>query len=102
MSDDEKNLAVKVIKEAVAQCENPIVLMGDFNILSDMPQYAAIAEILSDSISVVEGDSNTFPSNAPEIKIDYIFTNDKCKAISSFVPNIVTSDHKPFVAIINI
>ena len=102
LSEDEKNLAVKVIKEAVSQCENPLILMGDFNVQVNTAQYAALCEILSDTVSVVEGNSDTFPSNNPNIKIDYIFVNDKLKALKSFVPDVITSDHKPFVADIDI
>lgn len=73
--------------------DNPIVLMGDFNITPDSPALAPIRERFEDTeLLLGEGDHYTFPSDKPEMKIDYIFTRG-VKAISAHINNDVVSDH---------
>ena len=49
------------------------VLMGDFNLTPDSPCIAKIRERMQDTAEYIGGDSGSFPSDAPRVKIDYIF-----------------------------
>lgn len=73
----------------------PCVLMGDFNML---PNHPALSRLLNDP-DVRHADTGfTFPSDAPDRKIDYIFTNNKVTIRSCYVPELVVSDHRPIIA----
>jgi endonuclease/exonuclease/phosphatase family metal-dependent hydrolase len=44
----------------------------------------------------------TFPSDAPKIKLDYVFVSKDIKVKSVAVPTDIVSDHFPFVAEIEV
>jgi endonuclease/exonuclease/phosphatase family metal-dependent hydrolase len=73
----------------------PCVLMGDFNMRPDHPALSR----LFDDPDINHADTGfTFPSDAPDRKIDYIFTNNKVKISSCYVPELIVSDHRPIIA----
>ncbi len=73
----------------------PAVLMGDFNLLPDHP---SLHPLLNDADIQYLDTGFTFPSDKPDRKIDYIFTNKYVKVKSVYVPDLVVSDHRPIVA----
>ena len=102
LNDDEHALAVKLVREEVARINNPIIFMGDLNITDESKHYAALCEFLTDSVSVAEGCVNTFPADAPNRRIDFLFTKGDIKVIDAHVPDVVVSDHRPFVATVEL
>ena len=102
LNDDEHALAVKIVREEVAKINTPIIFMGDLNITEDSRHYAALCEFLTDSIAVAEGEVKSFPADAPDRRIDFLFTKGEIKAIESRVPSVVVSDHRPFVATVEV
>ena len=99
---DERELAVKAIRDYAASCPHPLVLMGDFNINSESPQYSALCEFLSDTADKMQGCNFTFPNPTPNRKIDFVFVNDRVKTIAASVPEVFGSDHRPIVATVDI
>ena len=81
--------------------ESRCVLMGDFNVLPASKILIPVREKMRDT---AEGRENmfTFPSNSPKMKIDYIFVSKDINVISSDIPEIVASDHRPHTADIEI
>ncbi len=73
----------------------PAVLMGDFNMTPDHP---AIQCLMNDKDIQHLDTGLTFPSDAPDRKIDYIFVNKYVKVDSVYVPDLVVSDHRPIIA----
>ena len=73
--------------------ENPIVLMGDFNLRPDSPLLAPIRERFEDTEAFLGAGSHcTFPSDKPGMKIDYIFTRG-VRVLTAHINNDVVSDH---------
>jgi len=44
----------------------------------------------------------SFPSDKPNVKIDYIFVSQDVEVVSADIPEIIASDHRPHTATINI
>lgn len=101
LNEDEIRLAVDTLLEIAKTETAPLLLMGDFNITPDDAQYSRLAAKFNDTAKQVALNGDlllTFPSNAPRIKIDYIFTGNAVNTLSVSVPDIITSDHKPLSA----
>lgn len=89
----------KAINEAFGKSDGPRLLAGDFNATPDSETIA----ILKESWTPTDGPDAppTFPSNAPEIKIDYVFfaPKDRWGVVETrTIQNNVASDHFPFLA----
>lgn len=74
------------------------VLMGDFNVTPDVPVLAPIRERMTDTAELFSSPLLSFPSDAPDRKIDYIFVSRDLKVLSADIPPVVASDHRPCVA----
>lgn len=96
LNPDEQENAVKAILEHVK--DEKCILMGDFNIKPDNELLKPIrAKMIDTSLGFCEN-KPSFPSNKPEIKIDYIFVSPDLKVISADIPEIIASDHRPHIA----
>jgi endonuclease/exonuclease/phosphatase family metal-dependent hydrolase len=72
--------------------------MGDFNLLPDSPLLVPIRERMRDTAEVFGAQKLSFPSDNPEIKIDYIFVSRDIEVVTADIPEIVVSDHRPHTA----
>ncbi len=96
LNPDEQENAVKTILENLE--DEKCILMGDFNVTPDNPVLLPIREKMKDtSIGYCEG-VPTFPSDKPEIKIDYIFVSPDIEVVSAEIPEIIASDHRVHTA----
>ena len=94
LSISERKNAVKTICEIADKTELPIILMGDFNACPDEDTLKPLYERFTDTLR--NENVKTFPSDKPEIKIDYIFYRGlECK--NTKVINEVVSDHLPII-----
>ncbi len=98
LSREEQELATSTVLSELANVKTPLVFMGDLNLTPDSDLIAALGERLFDTAKLSDKALLTFPSHAPNIKIDYIFTNSFCKAVSVDVPDAVYADHLPVTA----
>lgn len=96
LNPDEQQNAVKTVVENLA--DEKCILMGDFNMTPDNPILDPIRARMTDSSAYFNEPKLSFPSDKPNIKIDYIFTSPDIKVISADIPNIVASDHRPHTA----
>ncbi len=98
LSDAERKNAVETLCGIIDNADLPLILMGDFNAEPDDTVFDPLYERLSDSDLLSDVKSQpTFPSYAPEKKIDYIlYRGLKCKSVRTV--NEVISDHCPIVA----
>ena len=77
----------------------PTVLMGDFNLEPHDKLLDPVRNILVDTDTYYKGESNlTFPSDKPEIKIDYIFVSSDIKVNDVTIPETVAADHRVIIA----
>lgn len=78
------------------------ILMGDFNVSPEDPVLDPIRRRLFDTAELFPQALLSYPSDVPEIKIDYIFISPDLNATFADIPPIVMSDHRPYVATIEI
>lgn len=76
----------------------PTILMGDFNLTPDSPILQQLFAKYKDAADLIAGPCPSFPSEAPEIKIDYIMGTAPITFLEAKVPEVIVSDHRPFVA----
>lgn len=93
--------AVDTVVSLLSHIDGPVVLMGDFNKTPDDVQIKRISAIMTDVHEFVGKDELTFPSDAPEIRIDYIFVRD-AKVLNADTVKKVISDHYAITAEIEI
>jgi endonuclease/exonuclease/phosphatase family metal-dependent hydrolase len=78
------------------------VLMGDFNLTPDSPFIERIKERMKDAAAYIRGECATYPSDAPNIKIDSIFVTEDITVEDAKIPATVASDHRPHTAALKI
>lgn len=100
LNPDEVENAITAVLENIE--DEKCIFMGDLNLGENDARLDAIREKMVDTASVYGKGLLTFPSNAPEIKLDYIFVSKDIKVKSVFIPSDVVSDHLPFVADIEV
>ena len=98
LNDDEKNNELNILRKYL--CNKKTILMGDFNCIPTNPVIATINEFLYDSFNYSSKISNTWPSDNPEVKIDYIFLSNDIKVKESHILDKIISDHLAVVTII--
>jgi endonuclease/exonuclease/phosphatase family metal-dependent hydrolase len=83
---------IELVKEGL-----PTVVMGDLNTGPNTEPVRVLTEVLRDTGSGKAG-LYTFPSHAPEMKIDYILTSPEVRVESIDTPRVLASDHLPLIA----
>ena len=100
LNPEEQINAVKTV------CDNlpseRCVLMGDFNATPENPVLDCIKERLYDTAALFDCKKLSFPSDKPEIKIDYMFTTKDISVLSADIPEIVLSDHRPYISVVEV
>lgn len=79
--------------------ETPWIVFGDFN---DVPGSRTMNafERIGRNAAKLEGRAATFPSDQPEIEIDYIFNGPPARwrpASAEVIPESLSSDHRPVI-----
>ncbi|MBQ8545563.1 MAG: endonuclease/exonuclease/phosphatase family protein [Clostridia bacterium] len=96
LNPDEHENAVKTILENLEN--EKCVLMGDFNITPDNELLNKIREKMKDTAVGYCENTPTWPSDKPEMKIDYIFVTPDIEVVSAEIPEIIASDHRAHTA----
>ena len=100
LNPDEQENAVETV---VSNMPNEhCVLMGDFNMQPDNEILSPIMQRLYDTSQDFDCPKLSFPSDEPDRKIDYIFVSKDVKVCDADIPAIVSSDHRPHVATIEV
>lgn len=95
LSAPERRLAVETTLK-LALTDEPTIMMGDLNTEPSDPIIAPLFGRFNDTAAGRE--KCTFPSDAPNIRIDYIFASRDIKVVSSGVIDSQCSDHRPAAA----
>ncbi len=93
LAESERINAVNKLCEIIDETDLPIIVMGDFNTEPD----EKLLTPLFDRLKNVDTYENTFPSDKPRIKIDYILYKG-LKCVASETVNEIYADHLPIVA----
>ena len=102
LSPEEAMNASETVVKSVSAVSTPKILMGDFNLTPESPILDPIRIVLADTADVFDKPKLSFPSDDPNVKIDYIFVSDDIKILSADIPEIIASDHRPYVAVLDI
>lgn len=96
LNPDEQANAVKAVIESLA--DEKCIFMGDLNMVPENPLLDPIKSRMKDTAALFDEPGQSYPSTAPDRKIDYIFVSHDVSVISADIPPIVASDHRPHVA----
>lgn len=100
LAKQEARNAVQTVLENTPE-EGPVILMGDFNLEPGSEILAPLKEKFFDAGTLLPEGTKTYPSDEPEIKIDYIMTRN-VKVLEAQVPADIISDHRPHTAVIEL
>lgn len=103
LRDGERENAVNTALSLVQKSANPVVLMGDFNMMPDDLLIKKLASEMTDASAPPynKNPGNTFSSDSPRMKIDYIFTKG-VRVLYSEIVRVIASDHFPLTSVIEI
>lgn len=96
LNPEEQKNAVKTVVNNLS--DSRCVLMGDFNMEPDDKILIPVRNILYDTADKFDCPKLSYPSDKPTVKIDYIFTSKDLNVTSADIPSIVSSDHRPHIA----
>ena len=96
LNPDELENAVSTALENLT--DEKCVLMGDFNMRPEDKMLLPIREKMRDTADAFAGERLSWPSDKPQVKIDYIFVSPDVRVVSADIPATVASDHRPHVA----
>ena len=100
LNPDEQENAVRTILANLSS--EKCVLMGDFNVTPEANVLVPLHEQMFDTAKMFTEELMSWPVDEPTMKIDYIFTSQDIKVLSADIPADVVSDHRPYVAKIEI
>lgn len=94
-SETERLYALEQIEE-LTEGGSPMIMAGDLNDVPASEVYRRATSWLSDAWQTAgDGDGFTFPSDAPERRIDYVFHSEHLVPVAASVPETEASDHRP-------
>ncbi len=96
LNPDEQENAVHTLLSCLESSR--CVLMGDFNMEPKDPILTPLFQRLTDTAKYLSERKLSFPSDAPTVKIDYIFTTPDLVTAHADIPAMVISDHRPYLA----
>lgn len=76
----------------------PTILLGDLNASPDAAELQPLFSSFADAWSVASGSGLTYPSTAPQKRIDYILISPHFRALRADVLQSDASDHLPVLA----
>lgn len=97
LTRQEKGFALERLCKVLDETDMPTVLVGDFNITPEDELLQPVRERMFDTAELIKEDLRSYPSDKPEIKIDYIFTKG-LKVTKADIPQICAADHCPYIA----
>lgn len=100
LNPDEQELAEKTVLSQIE--ERRCVLMGDFNILPNDELLQPIRKRMTDTGVLLLDNGYTWPSDRPEMKIDYLFISRDLQVNQAEILPIIASDHRPYFANVTI
>lgn len=99
LTEKERDNAARLLLELTEKTNNKYIAMGDFNAEPDSRHIKLLKERFCDTADSNHiGSLNTFPSNSPDRKIDYIMTDRRIKTKCCGVIKTMVSDHYPYFA----
>lgn len=95
LNENDRVDQIAELTKIAAQSSDPIILTGDFNCKPD--ELTPLLQILTDT-GALFGAPNTYPSDLPQHRIDYILTSPQITCTNLYIPPTNASDHLPVIA----
>jgi endonuclease/exonuclease/phosphatase family metal-dependent hydrolase len=73
LNPDERENAADTVLRIAAQTDTPIVFMGDLNAEPQDPVIKRLSAVFTDAAAALGSEEDTFSSDDPHVRIDYIF-----------------------------
>lgn len=101
LKEETQQQQIKRLIELIMEAKDPVILMGDFNADADNGGIKKLLAqtYLTDCLAEIEP-NQTYPADAPETRLDYIFTKG-VRNKQSYVIQQEGSDHLPIMTEIN-
>ena len=96
LNPDESINAVKTVVENLE--DEKCILMGDFNLVPNNIILSPIRKKMKDTADWFDEPKLSFPSDAPNRKLDYVFVSKDIEVESADIPAETASDHRPYIA----
>lgn len=97
LGPQERDNVVDLVISLAETIDNPIILMGDFNMTPDDYNIKKLSQIFTDVHASLGKDELTFTSDNPVMRIDYIFTKG-LKILTADTVKVIAADHFPIIA----
>ena len=91
-----------LLKATIDVGRNLTILVSHFGLNPDNPILTPIQQKLYDTAECFASPKLSFPSDNPTVKIDYIFVSKDLAVDSADIPEIISSDHRPYIATIEL
>ena len=89
----------RVIRRFIDAETRPFLVLGDFNSTPSTWVYAHFSRGLRDAFREGgRGWGKTYPSRLPLVRIDYVLASPHWRVLRAFVPDGLSSDHRPVIA----
>lgn len=99
LSEEEQKNAVFLVSSLAKAEKCPYAFMGDLNLTPESPILSPLYDIMTDTAPhLSEPSEKTFPSDSPEMKIDYIFVSPNTKILRSEILPDIISDHRAYLS----
>lgn len=97
LNPDERENAVNTVLQIAENDDNPIILMGDFNLTPESETLRPLSKVLENAAVTLDNSDFTFSSDDPVRTIDYIWYRGVAP-IKMYAVKEIHSDHFPLVA----
>jgi endonuclease/exonuclease/phosphatase family metal-dependent hydrolase len=104
--DGERPRQATAFLDAIAGVSEPVIAALDVNEPPDRPSWHLLTDKLDDAAAIRGDDRPTFPSGAPDRRLDAVFVDRRCTIMSYDVLGVpgtaAASDHRPVLADIRV
>ena len=92
LNADERANAADTVLRLAAEAEGPVLLMGDLNAAPGDPVIQRLSAVFTDAAKALDAEEDTFSSDDPHIRIDYIFLKG-LRPVEVHTVKRIASDH---------
>ena len=92
LNADERENAADTVLRLAADADGPVLLMGDLNAVPEDPVIKKLGTVFTDAAAALDSEEDTFSSDAPYERIDYIFLR-RLTPLEIHTVKKIASDH---------
>ncbi len=99
LDEEERAIQIQTILQAAEKVHEPLIIVGDFNCEPDTENWRMMNRGFVDSALQLNKTQHTYPADAPEKRIDYVWLrrSDSWIPVSCTTISTIASDHLPLI-----